>query len=105
SSDLRLVVDRDRSIADFVPLPFWSIEVQLLGDDPVPFTAQWRAPDEQCDDQGRCLDQRLAQQAADAMRAVGSAKLQRLKTERMREASPLPFDLGTLQDVGSKKLG
>ncbi len=102
---LRLVVDRDRSIASFVPQPFWAIEVQLLGDDPVPFTAQWRAPDEQCDEQGRCLDQRLALEAADAMRAVGSAQLERLKTERMREAPPLPFDLGTLQEVCSKKLG
>ncbi|MGA6099094.1 DNA topoisomerase III [Stutzerimonas marianensis] len=102
---LRLVVDRDRSIAAFVPQPFWTIEVQLLGDDPTPFTAQWRAPDEHCDDQGRCLDQALALRAADAMRAEGSAVLQALKTERMREAPPLPFDLGTLQEVCSKKLG
>lgn len=102
---LRLVVDRDRSIADFVPLPFWSIEVQLLGDDNLTFTAQWRAPDEHCDDQGRCLDQGIALQASDAMRAVGGARLHRLKTERMREAPPLLFDLGTLQEICSKKLG
>lgn len=102
---LRLVVDRDRSIADFVPQPFWAIEVQLLGDGDVPFTAQWRAPDEHCDDQGRCLDQALAQRAAEAMRAAGEAQVQRLKTERVREAAPLPFDLGTLQEICSKKLG
>jgi DNA topoisomerase-3 len=102
---LRLVVDRDRSIADFMPQPFWAIEVQLLGDDPAPFTAQWRAPEEHSDDQGRCLDQALAQRAAEAMRATGSARVQRLKTERMREAAPLPFDLGTLQEICSKKLG
>ncbi|KJH83076.1 DNA topoisomerase III [Stutzerimonas stutzeri] len=102
---LRLVVDRDRSIADFVPQPFWAIEVQLLGDEPAPFTAQWRAPEEHSDDQGRCLDQALAQRAGEAMRATGSARVQRLKTERMREAAPLPFDLGTLQEICSKKLG
>lgn len=102
---LRLVVDRDRSIADFVPQPFWAIEVQLLGDGDMPFTAQWRAPDEHCDDQGRCLDQALAQRAAEAMRAAGEAQVQRLKTERVREAAPLPFDLGTLQEICSKKLG
>ncbi len=102
---LRLVVDRDRSIADFVPQPFWAIEVQLLGDGDMPFTAQWRAPDEHCDDQGRCLDQALAQRAAEAMRAAGEAQIQRLKTERVREAAPLPFDLGTLQEICSKKLG
>jgi len=53
---LRLVVDRDRSIADFIPVPFWAIDVQLLADGAA-FTAQWQAPDEHCDDQGRCLDQ------------------------------------------------
>ena len=102
---LRLVVDRDRSIADFVPQPFWAIEVQLLGNDALPFNAQWRAADEHCDDQGRCLDQALAQRAAEAMRAAGEAQVQRLKTERVREAAPLPFDLGTLQEICSKKLG
>ncbi len=101
---LRLVVDRDRSIAGFVPVAYWAIEVQLLGDD-TPFIAQWRASGDVCDDQGRCLDQSLAQQAADAMRNATSARLHKLKTERMREAPPLPFDLGTLQEVCSKKLG
>ncbi|WP_090900578.1 DNA topoisomerase III [Azotobacter beijerinckii] len=102
---LRLVVDRDRSIADFVPVPYWAIEVQLLGADGTPFIAHWRAPEEACDEQGRCLKQEWAQRAADAMRRAASARLVELKTERMREAPPLPFDLGTLQEVCSKKLG
>ncbi|MBA1275387.1 DNA topoisomerase III [Stutzerimonas azotifigens] len=101
---LRLVVDRDRAIADFVPAPYWTIEVQLLAGG-TPFVAQWRAPEDTCDEQNRCLNQALAQQAAEAMRAVGEAQLVQLKTERMREAAPLPFDLGTLQEVCSKKLG
>lgn len=101
---LRLVVDRDRSIADFVPQPFWAIDVQLLSDG-VPFTAQWRADDDRCDDQSRCIDHTLAQQAAEAMRQASDASLHTLKTERMREAAPLPFDLGTLQEICSKKLG
>ncbi len=100
---LRLVVDRDRSIADFIPVPFWAIDVQLLADSAA-FTAQWQAPDDHCDDQGRCLDQARAQQAADAMRNAASARLLKLKTERQREAAPLPFDLGRLQEVCSKKL-
>ena len=101
---LRLVVDRDRSIADFVPVPYWAIEVQLL-EGGTPFTAQWRAPEDACDDQGRCLKQELARQAAEDMRRAATARLIKLKTERMREAPPLPFDLGTLQEVCSKKLG
>ncbi|MCM2318834.1 MAG: DNA topoisomerase III [Pseudomonas sp.] len=101
---LRLVVDRDRSIADFVPVPFWAIDVQLLADGTT-FTAQWRAPEDACDEQGRCLKPELARDAADAMRRATSARLVKLATERMREAAPLPFDLGTLQEVCSKKLG
>ncbi|MCW3149277.1 DNA topoisomerase III [Stutzerimonas stutzeri] len=101
---LRLVVDRDRSIADFVPVPFWAIDVQLLGGG-TSFTAQWRASEDACDEQGRCLKPELASAAAEAMRHAGSARLIKLQTERMREAAPLPFDLGTLQEVCSKKLG
>lgn len=100
---LRLVVDRDRSIADFVPVPFWPIEVTLQG--AAPFTAQWRPATEFSDEEGRCLDHRHAQQAADAMRAAGQAQLVKLRNERLRDLAPLPFDLGTLQQVCSKKLG
>ncbi len=66
---LRLVVDRDRSIADFVPVAYWAIDVHLLHDGQ-PFVAQWRAPQEACDDQDRCLNQALAQQAATLMAAA-----------------------------------
>jgi DNA topoisomerase-3 len=101
---LRLVVDRDRSIADFVPVAYWAIDVQLLHEGQ-PFIAQWRAAADVCDDQDRCLNQTTAQQAAAAMGAAASARLLKLRTERIREAAPLPFDLGTLQEICSKKLG
>ena len=101
---LRLVVDRDRSIADFVPVPFWAIDVQLehAGQR---FNAQWRAPEDACDDQGRCLNQALAQQAAADIGNAGTAQVMKVATERVREAAPLPFDLGTLQELCSKKFG
>lgn len=101
---LRLVVDRDRSIADFVPVPYWSIEVALRADG-MPFTAQWRAAEDRCDDQGRCLDPEHARQAATAIESGEQAQVLKVRTERMREAPPLLFDLGTLQEVCSKKLG
>jgi DNA topoisomerase-3 len=101
---LRLVVDRDRSIADFVPVPYWAIDVQLLSDG-TSFTAQWSPPDDSCDDQGRCLNPALAKEAASAISNAQSARVIKLRTERIREAAPLLFDLGTLQEVCSKKLG
>ncbi|MDO7899167.1 DNA topoisomerase III [Pseudomonas citrulli] len=101
---LRLVVDRDRSIADFVPVAYWAIDVQLSHEGTA-FIAQWRAAPDACDDQERCLNPVLARDAAQAMSDAGTARTLKVRTERLREAPPLPFDLGTLQEVCSKKLG
>lgn len=101
---LKLVVDRDREIAAFVSVPYWAIDVSLSAGGQT-FTAQWVAPDASTDDAGRCLRQPVAQQAAQQIRAAGSAQVVSVETERVREGPPLLFDLGTLQEVGSKQLG
>lgn len=101
---LRLVVDRDRSIADFQPVAWWGIEVKLEASGQV-FTAQWQAPKAACDEEGRCLQQPLAEAAAAKIAAAPSAEVTQVRTERMKEAAPLPFDLGTLQQLCSRKFG
>ncbi|MDF8361351.1 DNA topoisomerase III [Achromobacter anxifer] len=101
---LKLVVDRDREIASFVSVPFWSIDVSLSAGGQA-FVAQWVAPDGCTDDAGRCLQQPVARQAAQQIRAVGSAQVVSVETERIREGPPLLFDLGTLQEVCSRQLG
>ncbi|WP_263263786.1 DNA topoisomerase III [Pseudomonas sp. RIT-PI-S] len=106
---LRLVVDRDRSIAAFEPVPWWGIDVRLnaagqASNEP-PFVAQWQAPKAACDDEGRCLQQPLAVAAAEKMAKAHSARVITVRTERVKESAPLPFDLGTLQLLCSKKLG
>ncbi|VFR57238.1 DNA topoisomerase III in PFGI-1-like cluster [plant metagenome] len=101
---LKLVVDRDREIAAFVSVPYWAIDVSLSAGGQA-FTAQWVAPDASTDDAGRCLQQPVAQQAAQQIRAAGSAQVVSVETERVREGPPLLFDLGTLQEVCSKQLG
>lgn len=101
---LKLVVDRDREIAAFKSVPFWAIDVSLSTGGQS-FTAQWVAPDGSTDDAGRCLQQPVAQQAAQQIRAAGSAQVTSFETERVREGPPLPFDLGMLQEVCSKQLG
>lgn len=100
---LALVVTRDREIAGFVSVPFWSIEVRLSAGGHS-FLADWIAADDYSDDAGRCLQQALAQHAADRLRAAGSAQVVAVATERVREAPLLPFDLGTLQEVCSRQL-
>ncbi|MDD2127509.1 DNA topoisomerase III [Pseudomonas monteilii] len=101
---LALVVARDREIAQFVSVPYWIVEV-LLSQDGRAFTASWSAPSGTADAEGRCLQQPVAQHAADRMRAAGDAQVVSVETERVREAPPLPFDLGTLQEVCSRQLG
>ncbi len=101
---LKLVVDRDREIAAFKSVPFWAIDVSLSAGGQA-FSAQWVPPDGCTDDAGRCLQQPVAQQAAQQIRAAGSAQVVFVETEHMREGPPLLFDLGTLQEVCSKQLG
>ena len=101
---LKLVVDRDREIARFVSVPYWTVDV-LLVHAGQSFTASWMPPEGSTDAADRCLQQTVAQQAADRLRAVRDAQVVSVDTERMREAPPLPFDLGTLQEVCSRQIG
>lgn len=101
---LKLVVDRDREIARFVSVPFWAIEVALSHAGQT-FVASWTPQQGSTDEAGRCLQQPVAQQAAERLRAAGTAQVLSVETERARESPPLPFDLGTLQEVCSKQLG
>ena len=101
---LKLVVDRDREIAAFKSVPFWAIDVSLFAEGQA-FAALWVAPDGCTDDAGRCLQQPVAQQAAQQIRAAGSVQVVSIETERVREGPPLLFDLGTLQEVCSRQLG
>jgi DNA topoisomerase-3 len=87
-----------------VSVPYWAIDVSLSAGGQS-FTAQWMPPDGSTDDAGRCLQQPVAQQAAQQIRAAGSAQVVSVETERVREGPPLLFDLGTLQEVCSKQLG
>ncbi|WP_458131868.1 DNA topoisomerase III [Pseudomonas sp. R3-41] len=101
---LRLVVERDRAIASFVSVPYWVLDVHLssMGQ---PFIASWIPPSSGRDEAGRCLQQALASQTVQAISRSKTATVVSLQTEHLREAPPLPFDLSTLQEVCSRKLG
>lgn len=101
---LRIIVDRDRQIACFVPRDFWTLAVRLTGNN-VPFQALWLAPEAVCDEEGRCVSQPALQQAATDIRRTGQTRVIGTETKRVKESAPLPFDLGTLQQVCSKKFG
>jgi DNA topoisomerase-3 len=100
---LQLIVRRDREIAAFIPVPYWTIEVTLTAEGET-FVAHWVAPKEAIDEAGRCLEAPLAQAAANGLRQAGLAQVVSVETERVREPPPLPFDLSTLQQVCSTRL-
>ena len=101
---LKLVVDRERAIRDFVAVPYWSIQVRLTAEGQT-FYARWLPPATSVDDEGRCLRQEVAQQAAERVKTAGAARVLSLETEQVRQAPPLPFALGTLQTLCSRRLG
>lgn len=101
---LRIIVDRDQQIAHFIPRNFWTLLVQLSWKN-VPFYAQWIAPESVCDEERRCINEPALQQVAADIRRTGKATVVSAETKRVKESAPLPFDLGTLQQVCSKKWG
>lgn len=101
---LRLVVERDRAIASFVPQPFWSVDAHLEQDG-IRFQARWQPPTAASDAVGRCIDETAAQQALRRLTQASTAQIDSVDVERVREGPPLPFDLGTLQEICSAKLG
>src|SRR5690606_33133454 len=90
--------------ARFVAVPYWSIEVTLevAGRS---FVAQWLPHENVRDVAGRCIEHAAAQNAAALIRGATEAEVLSVDTERLREPPPLPFDLGTLQEVCSRRLG
>jgi DNA topoisomerase-3 len=101
---LWLVVQRDRAITSFVPVPFWNVSVQLHANGQV-FSADWIPDPSIVDDEGRCLDQRQALAAQQRLTAGKTAIAVTVETERKREPPPLPFALSSLQEACSSKFG
>lgn len=101
---LKLVVDRDREISRFVSVPYWPVDL-VLNSAGRAFAAAWVTPESHADSAGRCLNEAVARQAAERMRSASCAQVVHVDVERGREGPPLPFDLGTLQEVCSEQFG
>lgn len=101
---LQLVVQRDREIANFVPVPHWAIDVTLIAGS-TPFLTHWVPDGSATDPAGRCLKQEVARASLERLRSATTASVTSVHTERVREPPPLPFDLGTLQIICSHRLG
>ncbi|MBN2907051.1 MAG: DNA topoisomerase III, partial [Rhodobacteraceae bacterium] len=100
---LKLVVDRDRAIEQFQPIPYYDVQAEFqvrAGR----FTAKWSVPEDRSDPEGRCLRKDWAE--AVVRRVTGqTGVIAAAETKRVQEPPPLPLDLGTLQQEASKRFG
>ncbi|ENU8721853.1 DNA topoisomerase III [Salmonella enterica] len=101
---LAIVVNRDKEIADFVPVPWWQVQA-LLEKDGVRFSAIWQAAAQYCDDEKRCVNQQAAKAAGQLCQQQKGATVLEVSQKRDKTPAPLCFDLGTLQQVCSRKFG
>lgn len=101
---LAIVVNRDNEIANFTSKPWWQVRAQLEKDG-VTFHAEWVGAEQYCDEEKRCINQPIANAVLQLCQKTGSATV--LSAEKKREKTPAPlcFDLGTLQQVCSRKWG
>ncbi|MFY0992314.1 DNA topoisomerase III [Halomonas sp. C05BenzN] len=101
---LRLVVDRDREIANFVPQPFWEVVAQFQTAGGT-FQAKWQPRDASIlDAAGRCISEEAARLLT--QRATGQqGRVSHLETSHKKEAAPLVMDLSSLQQEGSRRFG
>lgn len=100
---LKLVVDRDRAIEQFQPVPYYEVWIRC-GHANGSWQARWVPGESVSDSEGRCTNQQAAAYVAQRVQAVqGTVTL--AQTERKRENAPLPYDLSTLQQEASKRLG
>lgn len=101
---LRLVVDRDRAIENFVPKPFWEV-VALFQAAHGEFTAKWKPRDDVLlDEAGRCINEEAARSLVQRA-SGGKGHVSHLETTRKREAQPLVMDLSSLQQEASRRFG
>ncbi len=105
---LRIIVDRQREIDGFVPVPYWLIEAQLLGNNRPAFTALLDAVD------GQKLEKVSSRPAAtselDARRFVSDLasaeyKVAKINKRERKAKAPAPYTTSKLQQDASTRLG
>ncbi|MCT6866483.1 MAG: DNA topoisomerase III [Gilliamella apicola] len=99
---LKLIVDRDREIKNFIPKPYFSININLSKSTQT-FNAIW-IPENHVDEAGRCINESYARQLAQILNS-SEAKVINVKIERVKSSPPLAYSLSDLQKACSKKYG
>ena len=99
---LRLVVEREREIAAFVPVEYWSLHARLQQrvTDPLPFLAElWRIGKEKPDLKNRGDAEAIIQALEGADYSV-----EKVETKRQERRPHPPFTTSTMQQAASRRL-
>ncbi|MBF0453457.1 MAG: DNA topoisomerase III [Magnetococcales bacterium] len=101
---LKLVVDRDRQIENFIAVDFFDLLVLLKteGESCHRFVAKWLPDKKGADEQGRCLDRARVEALCEQVGGQ-SGPVVKAETNRIKEPPPLPLELSTLQQEASRK--
>lgn len=100
---LKLVVDRDQLIENFVPKDYFVVRAEFAQHDKH-YVGLWQPGEYIADEEGRCLQREKA--AAVAAKIKGHAgDIVRIESKEKKEPPPLPFSLNELQQAASKRLG
>ncbi len=100
---LKLVVDRDRLIEHFKPIAYFDL-IALFRVKNGSFKAKWLPDETVADEEGRCLDKKIAAAVADKVRDRQGA-IAAAGTKRVKEPPPLPLELSSLQQEASRRWG
>lgn len=102
---LKLVVDRDREIANFKPTDHY-VPTGMFAHANGRFKASWIIPPDHAgvDPEGRLVDKSVAQSILDRI-AGKQGVIQDFETKSNSKGPPLPYKLSTLQEACSAKFG
>ncbi len=97
---LRLVVERDHAIANFMAKPFYDVMATVDAG----FKAKWQVPESIGDESGRCLSREAATQVVNQCQGQ-VAQVSVFDTKRQKAKHPALLFLGSLQKLMSTKYG
>jgi DNA topoisomerase-3 len=104
---LGLVVKRDKTIAEFISVPYYEVLAHVRTSEGLTFTAQWQ-PSDACaafrDEEGRILNKALAENVVRRIHGQ-PALVEKLAKTPKKQAPPLPYNLSSLQIDAARRFG
>lgn len=101
---LKLVVQRDAAIDNFVPYNYYTMAVDFQTALKEVFTALWQVPDDWKNKDGFCTDLNAVKALIQKLQNA-DAQVINAHTDRKTTPPPLPYSLSALQKEAGKKLG